>query len=105
LLFYWTKLTNLLVDGHQVGAELLQAMELSYFLLGFMQSCGGRKAFGDGLALHSEGQTELGIMAWVVGLSAMAGRLATLPNHGGNRARSKVSETQELLQELGTAGF
>jgi hypothetical protein len=94
-----------LVDSHKFGAELLQAMKLRHFPLGFPESCGTGKAFGHGLAVHAAGETELRIMTRVVGLSAMAGRLATVPGHGGNGSRSQVTETEELLQQLGTVGF
>jgi len=94
-----------LVDGHQFGAELLQAMKLRHFSLGFAESCGIGEAFGDRLAVHAAGETELRNMARVVGLSAMASRLATGPGHGGNGSWSQVPESQELLQQLRTVGF
>jgi hypothetical protein len=56
------------------------------------------RVFGDRLATHSAGDPELRIMTRVVGLSAMAGRLATLPHHSANGARPKVTETEELCK-------
>ena len=44
-------------------------------------------------------------MAGVVGPGAMAGRLATAPDDGGNGAGAKIAQTKELLQELGTLGL
>ena len=64
---------------------------------------GGRvgKRFGDGLAGCSPGEAELGIMARVVGLGAMAGRLSTTPHLGRDRPGPEVAQAQELIQELG----
>jgi hypothetical protein len=35
----------------------------------------------------------------------MAGRLATASDDGGNGARAKIAQTEELLQELGSLGL
>jgi len=40
----------------------------------------------------------MGAMSGIVGLSAMAVRLATASGHGGNRTRLKVAELREFLQ-------
>src|SRR5712691_4305284 len=44
-------------------------------------------------------------MAGVVGPGAMAGRFAAAPDHGGNRTRPEIPQTEELLQELGSISF
>jgi len=105
VLFHGPQPTNLLVDGHQFGAELLQAMKLGHLSLGFAESGGAGKAFGHRLAVQAAGETELRVMARIIGLSAMAGGLATAPGDGGNGTGSQVTKTLELVQQLGTVGF
>ncbi len=75
LLFHGTKRADSFVEADQFLAKLLKTMKLGHFLLRFAKSGGVGKGLGHGLAGHSAGEAELGIMAGVVGLGAMAGRL------------------------------
>jgi hypothetical protein len=95
--------TRVLSHIHQILAEFLEAMEFGDFLLGFAP--GGRvwERFGHRLAGHSAGKTELGIMTRIAGFGAMAGRLSTAPDNGGNRPRPEVAQAEEIFQDLGAA--
>src|SRR5205823_8602771 len=50
-------------------------------------------------------EAKLRIMSRVVVFGAVAGRFAAAPGHGGNGTRSKITQVEELLQELGSLGF
>src|SRR5579884_425994 len=97
--------TDLLIDGHQLLAESLKAVKLVDFLLGLTQ--GGRigKGFGHRLASHSPSEAELGIVAGIVRFGAMAGRLATAPDGGGDGAGAQIAQTKKLFQDAGALGL
>src|SRR5258708_18078395 len=44
-------------------------------------------------------------MSRVVAFGAVAGRLAAASGHGGNGTRSQITQTEELLQKLGSFGL
>jgi hypothetical protein len=68
--------TDLFIEGHQVLAELLEAVELGDLLLGFAQGGGIGKGLRHGLAGHAASETELRVVSRVVAFGAVAGRLA-----------------------------
>src|SRR5580700_737142 len=97
--------TDLFVDGHQVPAELLEAVKLADLLLGFTQGGGIRKGFRHGLAGHAASEAELRVMSRVVAFGAVAGRLAAAAHDRSKRAGSQITQAEELLQELGSFGL
>lgn len=80
-------------------------MKLRDLLLSFAQGSRVGKRFRHRLTGHSAGKAELGIMAGITWFSAMARRLPTAPNHGGNRPGPQVTQAEEILQELGSLGI
>jgi hypothetical protein len=44
-------------------------------------------------------------MTGIVGFSAMAGRFTAATDYGSNRTRPKITQAEELFQELGTVGL
>jgi hypothetical protein len=96
---------DLFVDDDQLVPEVLEPMELVDLILGFAQRGWVGKCLGYCFAFHSSSEAEVGIMAGVIGFGAMAGRFAAAADDGGNRARPKIAQPEELLQELGTVGF
>src|SRR5256884_7041233 len=97
--------TDLFVEGHQVLAELLEAVKLGDLLLGFAQGGGIGKGLRHGLAGHAASETELRVMSGVVAFGAVAGRLAAAAHDRGKGAGSQITQTEELLQELGSFGL
>jgi len=73
--------------------------------LGLLESGGGRKGFGYRLAMNSAREPELGIVAGIVGLGAVAGGLPTSTDDGGNRAWAQVAERADLTQDLRALSF
>ena len=80
-------------------------MKLGDLLLRLAESRRVGKGFGHGLASHSAGQSKLGIVPWIVGLGAVTGWFAAAPDDGGDRARSQITQSEELLEELGSIGL
>ena len=95
--FQGTKLTNLLVEDDQLGGELLQAMELGDFLLGFAQGSGAGKTLIDRLTLGFASEPELRIMTGVMGTGTMTARFATETPGRSNGAGAEISQAKELL--------
>jgi hypothetical protein len=94
-----------LVDAHQVVAEFLESMELGDLLLCLAQRGWIGESLRHGHAGYSSSQSELRIMTGIVEFGAMAGRLAAAPDYGSNGAGPKITQAQELLQELSTVGL
>jgi hypothetical protein len=86
-------------------AQILEVLELGNLLLRFAQSGRVADTLRGGFASDAAGQFELSIVTGVVGPGVMAGGLTTAPDHGGNRAGPKISQVQELLDELGSVSF
>ena len=99
-MFDWTKLTNTLIDGHQLLAQLLETAKLSDILLGLAQSGGAGESLRDSFASHPSSEPELRIMPRVVGFGAMASLFATAPDNSSNRAGPKIGQSAEPLQDL-----
>jgi hypothetical protein len=80
-------------------------MELGNLLLRFAQGHGAGEGFGNRFTGYSPGEAQLRIVSGVVGLGTMTARLTTPADDRSDGARPKVTQAQELLQELGTLGF
>jgi hypothetical protein len=93
------------VHADQILAELLESMKLGDLLLGLAEGGWVGKGFRHRLSGHSASQAELGIMSGIVRLGAMAGRFAAASRPGGNATRPKITQAEELLQEIGSFGF
>jgi hypothetical protein len=89
--------TDLFVEGHQVLAELLEAVKLGDLPLGLAQGGGIGKGLRHRLAGHAASETELRVMSRIVAFGALAGPLAA--------AGSQITQAEELLQELGSFGL
>jgi hypothetical protein len=94
--------TDLFVEGHQVLAELLEAVKLGDLLLGFAQGRGIGKSLRHGLAGHAASETELRVVSRVVAFGTVAGRLAAAAHDGGKRAGAQITQAEELFQKLGS---
>jgi hypothetical protein len=97
--------TDSFVDANQVFTELLETMKFGDLLLCLTKRYGVGEGFGNGLTRHPAGEAQLWIMAGIVRLGAMTGRLATTPDHGGNGTRPQIAQAKELLQQLGPIRF
>ncbi len=105
MLLHRAESTDLVVEGDQVLAELLETVKLGDFLLRLAQRGGIGKGFCHRPAGHAACEAKLRIMSRVVVFGAVAGRLAAASGHGGNGARSQITQAEELLQELGSLGL
>ena len=76
-----------------------------YLGFGFVEGGGGSKGFGYRLPLDGTRETELGIVAGIVGLGAVAGGLAASTNDGGYRAWSQITNCADLAQDMGALSF
>jgi len=92
-----TESTDLLVEGNQVVAELLEAMKLGDFFLGFAQGDRIGETLRHRLARDATGEAKLRIMSRVVVFGTVAGRLATTAGYGGDGTGSQISQAEELL--------
>ena len=97
--------TDLFVEGHQVLAQLLEAVKLGDLLLGFTHGSGIGKGLRHGLAGHAASEAELRVMSRVVASGAVAGRLAAAAHDRGKGTGSQITQAEELLQELGSFGL
>jgi hypothetical protein len=93
------------VDADQVLAELLETMEFGDLLLRLAKRGRIGKGLCHRLSSHSASETELGIMAGIVRFGAMAGRFTATPDNGCYRTGPKISQAQELVQELGSVSL
>ena len=73
--------------------------------LGFVEGVRGRKGFGNCFAIDRARETELGVVARVVGLGAVAGGLAASTDDGGYRAWPQITNRADLTQDLGALSF
>jgi hypothetical protein len=99
------KLADLLIEAHQIPAEVLETMKLGDFLLGLAKGGWVGECLGYGLACDSPRETKHGFVAGIMRLGAMARWLATAPGNGGDGTRPQVAQAQEILQQLGTLGL
>src|SRR5260370_42112144 len=94
-----TETADLLVDGNQVRTNGLEPMELLDFSLGFAEGGGSGEALRDRLAVNFASETELRVMAGIVGLSAMKGGLAAASDHYANGPRTEITQGLHLLEQ------
>jgi len=99
-LLHRAKRTDLLVDRHQLLAELLPALKFRNLPLGLAQSGRSGKTLVDGLPLHFATQTKLGLVPGVVRLGTVATGFPAAAYAGGNRTRSEITQAEELLQDI-----
>ena len=69
--------------------------------MGLLEGCGGSKGFGYSFAIDGAPEPQLGFVARILGLGAMAGRLAASTNDCGYRAWSQVTTCADLAQDMG----
>src|ERR1017187_8511822 len=93
----WRSWQNLRVDLDQFLMQVLQFPEFSDFSLG-LSRCGlvGQQ-FSSRLAVDLEGQAEIGTVAWILGLMAMAVRFATSARGGSDRSTTQIAESGDLI--------
>jgi hypothetical protein len=90
-------LADLLIDAHQIRAELLKAVKLSDFLLSLTERRRVGESFRHRAAGRSTRESELGIVARIARFGAMAGRLSAASDHGGNRARAQITQFEKFV--------
>src|SRR6516225_44182 len=104
-LFHRTRAADSFVHRQQRLAELPKAMERIHLALRLAQ-CGRRgKAFADGFSVFLAGQAEVRTVTRLAGLMTMAIRFSTTALDGGDGATAKVTEMENLRQDLGTLLF
>src|SRR5271170_4864682 len=85
--------------------QALQFSEFGDFSFG-LSRCGlVGQGLGNRLAVDLEGQAEMGTMAWILGLMAMAVGLATSASGGGDRATTQIAESRDLIGNVGALLF
>src|SRR6516162_9489982 len=80
-------------------------MERIHLALRLAQCGRGGKAFADGFSVFLAGQAEVRTVARLAGLMTMAIRFSTTALDGGDGATAKVTEMENLRQDLGTLLF
>ena len=80
-------------------------MELRDFSLGFAEGGGSGETLGDCLPVRFARETELRVMARIVGLGAMTSRFAAASDHHADATRTEVIQGLHLLEQLGTICF
>jgi hypothetical protein len=98
-------LADFLIDGDQFRAQFPQTMILVDFRLRLAPGSRGRKRFGDGLAVHSSSEPNLGIMSPIFRLGAMTCWLSAAASNRADRACAQIAESAELVKDLGSLGF
>ena len=76
-----------------------------YLGLGLLEGGGGSKGFGYGFAIDGARETELGVVAGIVGLGAVTGGFAASTNDGGYGAWSQITKCADLAQDMGALRF
>ena len=105
LSFHVATRTDALTEGHQFRTEFLEATKLGDLLLRFAESGGVGETLRDGFACDAAGQAELGIVAGVIRLRAMAGGLATAAGPMGLRVFGEAQETWSSCCETPVGPF
>ena len=80
-------------------------MEPIHLALRFAQYGRGGEAFADGFSVFLASQAEVRTVAGLAGLMTMAIRFSTTALDGGDGATAKVTEMENLRQNLGTLLF
>ena len=98
-------LADLRIDLDQFLMQTLQFPEFSDFSFG-LSRCGlVGQGFGNSLAVDLVGQAEIGTMAWILGLMAMAVRFATSASGGSDRSTTQIAESGDLTGNVGPLLF
>jgi hypothetical protein len=85
--------------------QVLQFPEFSDFSFG-LSRCGlVGQGFGSSLAVDLEGQPEIGTVAWILGLMAMAVGFATSARGGSDRSTTQITESRDLLGNVDALVF
>jgi hypothetical protein len=94
----WPQVTDLGISFDKLATEFLKLPELRHFALGLVD--GGRtwQRLGDGLAVRFVREPEIGSVARLTGLMAMAAWLATATRRVRDGARAKVAELSDPLR-------
>jgi len=85
--------------------QALQLPEFSDFSFGLSRRELVGQRFGNGLPIEFVSQAEIGAMAWMLGLVAMAVRFATSARGGSDRATTQVAESGDLTDNVTTLLF
>jgi hypothetical protein len=80
-------------------------MERCYLALRFAQFCGGGKTLANGLSVDLASQTEVRAVAGFIGMMTMAVWLSTTALDGGDGATAKITQLQNLRQDIGALLF
>jgi hypothetical protein len=103
--FLWRKhirfgraqLADLCVDLNQFLMQALQSPEFSDLSFG-LSRCGlAGQGFGNSIAVELEGQAEIGTVAWILGLMAMAAEFATFASSGSDRSTPQIAPSRGLI--------
>jgi hypothetical protein len=63
------------------------------------------QGFGNSLAVDLEGQAEIGAVAWILGLMAMAVGFATSARGGSDRSTTQIAESRDLIGNVDALVF
>ena len=96
---------DLLVDRDQFRTQFLEAMVLIDFGLCLPPGGGRRKRFGDGSSFDFTGKSNLGIVPWVVGFGAVAGRFSAAARNRADRTRAQIAGGGELTKDFRALGW
>jgi ABC-type enterobactin transport system permease subunit len=80
-------------------------MELGNLMLRLTQRGRTGEGLGHALARDSSGQTELRIVAGIIGLGAMTGRFTAAAHYGRDRTRPQIAQAEEFFKESGSLRF
>jgi hypothetical protein len=100
-----TQSADPLIDIHQLGTQLLQALVFVDLGLRFVKSGGGSEGFGYRLAVDFASEAELRIVPGIVWFGTVASGFSAATDHGGNRAWAQIAQTADLVQDLRALGF
>lgn len=98
-------LADLRVDLDQLFMQALQFPEFSDFSFGLSGCRLVGQGFGNRLAVDLVGQAEIGTMAWVLWLLAMAAWFAASTSCGSDRATPQIAESRDLIGNVGPLLF
>jgi hypothetical protein len=82
---------DLLIDGDELGTEVLKPMKLLNLPLGLAKGSWRGKTLGHGFASDLSGETELRPMAGVFRLCTMTSGLTAVSYNGRDRAGTQVA--------------
>ena len=80
-------------------------MVLIDFRLRLSPSGGGGERFGNGFPLDSPGESNLGIVPWVVWFGAVAGWFSATARDCADGTWAQIAQAGELTKDFGALGF